>query len=135
MTRLICLDCSAGRYINPLDICSKCVDKSFTVTRDNGTVKLNHLPTHLLLQLRRPLPLLLQLFAREFAQELAQLTVENVPTNTNAEDSDAEASDAEASDAQASDAQASEGVCCKDCGNHVQQPFWACCNCSGESLN
>ena len=125
MTRLICLDCSAGRYIDPLNICSNCVDKPFTVTRDNGTVNLNHLPTHSLLQLRRPLPLLLQLDAREFAQGLAQFTVENVPTNTNAEDIDAEASDAEAS----------EGVCCKDCGNHVQQPFWVCCNCSGESLN
>jgi hypothetical protein len=95
------------------------------VTRENGTVKLDHLPTHSLLQLRRPLPLLLQLFAREYAQELVQITLENVPTDTYAEDSDAEDSDAEAIG----------GVCCKDCGNHVQQPFWACCDCSGESLN
>ena len=112
MTRFICLDCSAGRYLYTVDICSDCVDKAFTATREKGTVKLDHLPTHLLLQIRRPLPLLLQLPARE----RAQFAIQNIPPNSNAEDS--------------------EGVCCKDCGNHVQRPYWACCDCAtGESLN
>ena len=49
------------------------------------------------------------------SQEHAQFTVQNVPPNFNAEDR--------------------EGVCCKDCDNYVQRPYWACCDCSGESLN
>jgi hypothetical protein len=109
MTRYMCLDCSAGRYVHTLDICVDCVDKTFTATREKGAVKLDHLPTHSILQIRRPLPLLLQLLAREFAQ----FTIEDVLPN--AEDS--------------------EGICCKDCGNHVQRPYWACCKCSGKSLN
>jgi len=112
MTRFICLNCSAGRYADgTLDICSDCVDKSFTMTRDKGAVKLNHLSTHPLLQIRRPLPLLLQLPARENAQ----FTIQNVSLDSNADDS--------------------ERICCNDCGDHIQRPYWACCYCSGESLN
>lgn len=111
MTLFICLDCSAGRYLHTLDICSNCVDKAFTVTREKGTVTLNHLPTHLILQIRHPLPFLLQLPV----WERAQFTFQEASPN--------------------SDAEESAGVCCKYCRNQVKRPYWACCDCLSESLN
>ncbi|KDR69957.1 hypothetical protein GALMADRAFT_160132 [Galerina marginata CBS 339.88] len=93
------------RYIHTVDICSDCVNKSFTAIREKGTVKLDHLPTHLLLQIRRPLSFLLQLPAREDAQD----TFYKAPLNSNADDN--------------------AGVHCNDCGKGLARPYWACCDC------
>ncbi|KDR69994.1 hypothetical protein GALMADRAFT_145041 [Galerina marginata CBS 339.88] len=105
MTRFTCLNCSAGRYLHTVDICSDCVNKAFTVTREKGTIILHHLPTHPILQIRRPLSFLLQLPV----QENAQYIFHRAPLTSNASDS--------------------AGVSCKDCGNRLTQPYWACCEC------
>lgn len=109
MTRYICLPCSTGHYIHTVDICGDCVDKEFTVLRNEGKQVLKHVLSHSLLQIRRPFAMRIQYTARENAR----ITLDDTPDSTR-----------EAS-----------GLPCNVCKKLIKErPYWSCCECWGEIL-
>lgn len=108
MTRYMCMDCSHGRYIHTINLCVRCVDKEFTVTRDNGAHQVKHRHWHPLLQIRRPFPRRQQYTARENAR----ITLRDAPLD-------------------AKDPPSGFSRLCYFCQQAPERPYWSCCECLG----
>lgn len=109
MTRYLCLICSVGRYYNTVDVCVDCVDRQFTVFRNNRKQELNHVSSHTLLQVRRPLAL------RDLyrTREVAKSTLDYAPGA----------------------AEEPSGITCNICKESIKErPYWSCCVCYGKVL-
>lgn len=104
MTRYICIDCWEPQHgADSVDLCTDCVDKEFTVTRDNGAQQLKHILTHSLLQVRRPLQMRQSYAAREKARN-----AENIAREKEREGS---------------------ALHCVMCRGKVERPYWSCGDC------
>lgn len=109
-TRLLCIECNEGTVYDTVDLCPNCINERVDRASDNK----HHIPSHHLLQIRRPALL------SEISQlvESGKTITDDLPGNWT--DSEGESDDLGE---------------CTFCNTPIKaRPFWCCIECAGESL-
>ena len=101
-SRLICSNCTVGGWSNSIDLCGNCWADDCTREDDNK----NHVSTHMLIQVRRPIGRMELHGVFEYGKEVVDASTEKM-------------------------SMASELPCAKCEKAITEKPYWCCLGCNG----